>query len=70
MLGLAPDEEQSKGVLEIIEQAVINAMLEEGERCSNVARVCCSPDLDRAHKIAEQIRRQNQALIANLSSLR
>jgi len=38
--------------------------------CTDVVRVCCSADEDLAHKIADELRHKEQALIANLSSLR
>ena len=48
----------------------IEAVLAESARCVEVAHSCCSPALDKAHKISEGIRRTHTALIANLSSLR
>lgn len=70
ILGTAPTGEQETEVIEIVEQAIIKAVLEERERCVKVANVCCSPDLDKAHKIAADIRRAEGALIANLQSMR
>jgi hypothetical protein len=70
VLRVTPSEDQSKEVDRIIEQAVINAMLEQAERCSNLAMECCSADLDLAHKVAEQMRHEYEALVANLSSMR
>jgi hypothetical protein len=60
----------SKKIAGAIEKAIINALLEERHRCANVALKCCSEDEDKAHKIDEEIRRVNTALIANLSSMR
>lgn len=70
ILGTAPTGEQEIEIVEVIEQAIIKAVLEERERCVKVADKCCSPDRDRAHKIAAEIRRAEGALIANLQSLR
>ena len=70
VLQVSPTPEQSRQVQRVLEQAIVNAMLEEAERCSNTAVECCSADLDIAHKITEGIRRANQVLMANLSSLR
>ncbi len=64
------DEAQTKAIADAIEKEIIEAVLEESERCVKVAHTCCSPDLDKAHKIAEGIKRTHTALIANLSSLR
>ena len=33
-------------------------------------RICCGPDADKAHKIAEEVKRANVALTANLMALR
>ena len=62
--------EQSKEAAELIERAIIESYRDAAERCATVARECCSADRDLAHKVAEEIRRANTALIANLSSLR
>jgi hypothetical protein len=59
-----------EAIADAVEKEIIEAVLEESERCVKVAHQCCSPDLDRAHKIAEGIKRTHTALIANLSSLR
>lgn len=61
---------QSKQVARIIEQAMIESYRDAAERCARVAVGCCEEDRDLAHKIADEIRRANTALIANLSSLR
>ncbi len=66
----APSDELEQQVAAVIERAMIEAVLEDGERCVKAATSCCSADKDLAHKIAEEIRRTNTALIANLSSLR
>ena len=70
ILEVSPNEDQAKEIADAIEQEIIEAVLEEAERCVKVAHDCCSPDLDKAHKIAEGIKRTHTALIANLSSLR
>jgi hypothetical protein len=61
---------QAKQVADIIERAMIDAYRDCTERNARVAVKCCEEDMDKAHKIAEEIRRANTALIANLSSLR
>lgn len=70
LLGASPDAAQAKAMADAIEKAIIEAVLAESERCVKVAHTCCSPDLDKAHKIAEEIKRTHTALVANLSSLR
>lgn len=63
-------EEQTKQVALIIEKAVIKAMLEGHHNAIDAALHCPEADQDEAHKIATAIRLKNDALIANLSSLR
>ena len=63
-------EEHSQEVADAIEKTIINALLEERHRCADVAFQCCEEDKDKAHKVAEEIRRVNTALMANLSSMR
>lgn len=63
-------EEQSLKVEEIIEQAVIKALLEGQHRAVDAAIGCADADQDQAHKIAAAIRQKNDALIVNLTSLR
>ena len=70
VLGATPDAQQAKDVSAAIEKAVIGAVLEEASRCASVAKAYCSPDRDTAHKIEAEIRRANEVLIANLSSMR
>lgn len=70
ILEAAPTEDQTKRVVAALERTAIEIVLEERKRFETVARECCSPDLDMAHKIAEQVRRDDAVLIANLSALR
>ncbi len=69
-LGAAPSEDLAKDMNRIILQAIIDAVLEERSRCVTVAANVCSADKDLAHKIADEIRLNETALIANLSSMR
>ncbi len=58
-LQASPSDEQTERVLNIIERATIEAVLEaqQGHR-------------DRVHKVGENLRQSEQVLIANLSALR
>ncbi|NQV48322.1 MAG: hypothetical protein HQ504_11140 [Rhodospirillaceae bacterium] len=69
ILGVSSDG-ISKEVAIAIEQAIIKALLEERNRCADVAFNCCDEDKDKAHKVAEEVRRINTALMANLGSMR
>ena len=69
-LDTSPSEEQAKAVAALIQEAVIKAALESRSTCVDVAQECCSANQDLAHKITEEMRLANNALIANLSSMR
>jgi len=58
-------------VIAAIEQTIIEALLEERERCAVVAfKQCCDEDRDKAHKVADEIKRVRTALVTNLESMR
>ena len=58
-------------VIKAIEQTIIDALLEERERCATIAYDhVCEEDRDRAHKVSEEIKRVRNALAANLESMR
>ncbi|MEE8350815.1 MAG: hypothetical protein V3R37_01280 [Rhodospirillales bacterium] len=69
-LDIQPSDEQTKSVHDILHQIIVNAVLEERSRCATVVTNVCSADQDLAHKMQAQIRADEAALIANLSSLR
>ena len=69
-LEATPSEDQAKQAIQAIERAVIEAILEEQERFVGVARQCCEADTDKARKIAQEITRHKDVLIANLSGMR
>ena len=70
VLGGSLDKDQRHQIEDIVEKAVIKALLEGQHRAVDAALRCPDADQDLAHKIATEIRRKNDALIANLSSLR
>lgn len=58
-------------VVKAIEETIIEALLEERERCASVAYDhVCAEDRDRAHKLSEEIKRIRTALTVNLDSMR
>ena len=69
-LQVSPSEAQVKDVVSLIEEAMIDALVEANQRCTKAAQKCCSADRDMAHKVAAEIERSHQALIANLSGMR
>jgi len=59
-----------KEVADAIEQAIINALVEERHRCADVARMCCADDAEKAKQVSDEISRVKSVLISNLSSMR
>ncbi|NIW04261.1 MAG: hypothetical protein GWN34_19775 [Gammaproteobacteria bacterium] len=70
VMSVSPTDEQAKGVADVIEQTIIDAILETTRQSRAAAVQCCSADADMAHKISREIEQSSRALIANLSSLR
>lgn len=64
------DDKQQSDVANIVERAVIQAVLESQHRAVDAALRCPEADQDMAHKIATAIRQKNDVLIVNLSSQR
>ncbi|UCH74210.1 MAG: hypothetical protein JSU82_18215 [Rhodospirillales bacterium] len=62
--------EQAEQVARAIERAIIRGVLEGQHRAVDACNECSEAERDTAHKIAAAIRRKNDALIVNLSSLR
>ena len=69
ILGVSEDDHPQE-VADAIEKTIIKALLEERHRCADVAFQCCEEDKDKAHKVSEEIRRVNTALMANLGAMR
>ncbi len=51
---MSPTPDQTKQITKIIEQAMIDAYRDSAESCVKAAQECCGPDLDLAHKIADE----------------
>jgi hypothetical protein len=62
--------DQADKVAKVIEAAIIQGMLEGQHRAIDACNECGEAEQDLAHKVAAAIRRKNDALIVNLSSLR
>tara|TARA_A100001037_G_scaffold205717_1_gene183999 strand:- start:10722 stop:10943 length:222 start_codon:yes stop_codon:yes gene_type:complete len=69
VLELQPSLEQTSMAVKLIEQAIIEGHRESAKHCSTVASQSLGADSDLAHKISDEMRRENLLLIANLSSL-
>ncbi len=68
VLQASPNDDQAKAATDVIEKAIINIVLEERQRCASVAIAHGTPDADRANKIAEAIRRAEDAEISGSAS--
>lgn len=62
-LQTSPDADRAKAATDVIEKAIIDVVLKERQRCAGVAVAHGTPDADRASKIAEAIRRAEDAEI-------
>lgn len=69
ILGVSADT-HPKEIADALERTIINALLEERQRCADVALIHCGDDRKMGLTIVEEINRTNAALIANLSSMR
>ena len=63
-------ETQVNAISKVVEEALISAVNESSKNCATAAVVCCGPEADLAHKIAEDVERARHALVANLMSMR
>ena len=63
-------ESHPKEIADAVERTIIEALLEERQRCAAVASGCFKDDQQKANQIAKEINRVNTALIANLSAMR
>lgn len=66
----AVSADRSDDVAKVIEAAVIRGVLEGQHRAVTACKDCKEVDRHAADRIADAIRRQNEVLFANLSSLR
>ena len=67
-LQASPDADRAKEATDVIEKAIIDVVLDERQRCANVAVAHGTPEADLASKIAEDIRRARDAEIAGRAS--
>lgn len=68
LVSLSDDERIA--VQRIVEQAIVDATVSATQRCHRIVRQQTGPEADLAHKIAEEIRDAETALIANLMGMR
>ncbi|MEX3008309.1 hypothetical protein [Hoeflea sp. TYP-13] len=63
------DDERAK-ISKIVEQAVIDAAVSASQRCAHVVGAHLEHEEDKAHQLAEQLKQEETALIANLMGMR
>lgn len=63
------DQEKAE-ILRIIGKSLMKTVEETTETHNAAMVTCCGPEADLAHKIADEVERKKQALIANLMALR
>jgi hypothetical protein len=70
LVGASLTGEQAENIEAAVERAVIRGLLEGQHRAVDAALQYPEADQDLAHKIATAIRKKNDVLIVNLSSMR
>lgn len=63
-------EADTAEISRVIEKALVEAVSHSVQNCKAAAVVCCGPEADLAHKIAEEVNRAEDLLITNLMSMR
>ena len=63
-------ESEITAISKIVEETLVKSVNQSTKRCTEAAVVCCGPEADLAHKIAEEVERTQQLLIANLMAMR
>ncbi len=66
----ALSDAERDAVARIVEQAIIDAVNDVTKRCAAATSRHVGHDADKAHKIAEELKLQQTALISNLEGLR
>ena len=61
---------EKQQILDIISKSLVKTVEETTEEHRAATVACCGPDADMAHKIAEEVERKKDMLIANLNALR
>lgn len=63
-------EDEREKVSKILKDALIKSVEQTTKSHHEATVICCGPEADLAHKIAEEMALANKALIANLMALR
>jgi hypothetical protein len=63
-------ENECEKISQILKSALIKSVEQTTKTHHEAAVICCGPEADLAHKIAEEMALANKALIANLTAMR
>lgn len=63
-------EDERENISQILEAALIKSVEQATESHHEATVICCGPEADLTHKIAEEMGLANKALIASLMALR
>jgi hypothetical protein len=63
-------EDERKQISQILKGALVKSVEQATKSHQAATVICCGPEADLAHKIAEEMSLSNKALIANLTALR
>lgn len=61
---------ERENISRIIEQVVIDTTISTSQRCADVMKVHSGPESDLAHKLTEQLKLEETALVTNLMGMR
>ena len=70
LTGIDLSDQHKQEILKIIQQSILETVEETSDMHREATAICCGPEADLAHKIAEEAERKKTALIANLSAMR
>lgn len=65
-----PTAKQDLKVRNAIHNVIVEVLREAETAHAQAVTQCCAADQDMAHKLSNEIKRANEAVIANLSSMR
>ena len=63
-------EADRTAIAKIVEKAVVDAAVSASQRCAHIVGSHFEHEEDKAHQLAERLKREETALVANLMGLR
>lgn len=63
-------EEERAAIAKIVEKAVVDAAVGASQRCAHIIGSHFEHEEDKAHQLAERLKQEETALIANLMGMR